>query len=58
MPVNQDFRSWLMQHAIQMGMFKCGQNKQVPWAGPSLDCYPSFFIYVTVFKALLEWTVS
>lgn len=30
MPVNQDFRSWLMQYAIQMGMFKCGQNKQVP----------------------------
>lgn len=30
MPVNQDFRPWLMQHVIQMGMFKCGQNKQVP----------------------------
>lgn len=50
MPVNQDFRSWLMQHAIQMGMFKCGQNKQVPWAGPSLGCYPSFLFLLQYFK--------
>lgn len=50
MPMNQDFRSWLMQHAIRMGMFNHGLNKQVPWAGPSLGCYPSFLFILQYFK--------